>query len=187
MPFLAQNAKFAVADDQIPNGGPHIKAGDGVRWSDWQMARDPEIWGPDCVEFKPSRFIDENGKFKQYGQWKAHMFNVGYSSLYRRGLVLTSLSVQGGPRICLGMNLATFEAVAAMVELVRNFDLDFAPGWYASPSFVSSSSLADSFDARRWESVPKTLGIIDGPIEPLYAASVTLPMKAPMLLTARKR
>lgn len=133
--------------------------------SDYQMARDPNIWGADCCEFKPSRWLDESGKLRTFPAWTNHVFNAG-------------------PRLCLGMNLATFEAVSVMVEIVRNFDLDFAPGW--------------------WESVPKTGGICDvGEPEPLYLPSLTLQMKvscspipsrvglslsqSPLLVTARRR
>jgi fatty acid omega-hydroxylase len=44
--------------------------------SDWQMGRDATIWGPDCGEFKPDRWIDESGRVKQFGQFKFHAFNV---------------------------------------------------------------------------------------------------------------
>jgi fatty acid omega-hydroxylase len=40
------------------------------------MGRDPDLWGEDCLEFKPSRWIDEKGNIKQFGQFKYHAFNV---------------------------------------------------------------------------------------------------------------
>lgn len=93
--------------------------------SDWSMARDPDIWGPDCSEYKPTRWIDEQGRLRQEGQWKYHVFN-------------------GGPRLCLGMSLATFEAVAVIVELVRSFDIEYAPGWSVPvPLPFSESSLME--------------------------------------------
>ncbi|PLW13872.1 hypothetical protein PCASD_19707 [Puccinia coronata f. sp. avenae] len=108
-PSVPKNAKFAIDHDKIPNG-PLVQPGDCLRWSDWQMARDPRIWGPDCTEFKPSRWIDESGGLRQFGQWKFHAFN-------------------GGPRVCIGMHLGTLEAVACLVQVVRTFDLEFEPGW----------------------------------------------------------
>ncbi|EGG03077.1 cytochrome P450 monooxygenase [Melampsora larici-populina 98AG31] len=109
-PSVPKNAKFALNHDKLPDG-PLIQPGDCLRWrSDWQMARDPNIWGLDCAEFKPSRWIDPDGKLKQYGQWKFHAFN-------------------GGPRICIGMHLGTMEAVGVIVEIARRYDLQFAPGW----------------------------------------------------------
>lgn len=48
------------------------------------MSRDTEIWGEDASEFKPSRWIDENGELIRPSQYKFHAFNAG-------------------PRLCLGM------------------------------------------------------------------------------------
>ncbi|KAI7951154.1 hypothetical protein MJO29_009828 [Puccinia striiformis f. sp. tritici] len=60
-PGVPKNVKLAVNADKIP-GGPTIEAGDIVRWSDWQMARDPSIWGDDCGEFKPQRWFDDTDR-----------------------------------------------------------------------------------------------------------------------------
>ncbi|PLW27634.1 hypothetical protein PCANC_19539 [Puccinia coronata f. sp. avenae] len=106
----AVNTKTAVADDQIP-GVPTVRARDLVRWRfDWQMGRDASLWGADCGEFLPDRWIDEKGSIKQHGQYKFHAFNAG-------------------PRICLGMNLAMFQAVKVIVEVFKDFELAFAAGW----------------------------------------------------------
>ncbi|KAG0149237.1 hypothetical protein CROQUDRAFT_689445 [Cronartium quercuum f. sp. fusiforme G11] len=144
-----RNAKFAVKHDKLPDG-PLIEPNDCLRWSDWQMARNPNIWGPDCEEFKPSRWIDEDGKLKQYSQWTFHAFN-------------------GGPRICIGMHLATLEAVAAIVEIVRRYDLVFSPGWL--------------------QSVPKIRKITPQSKEqtPRYGSSLTLPMAQPMKVILTRR
>ncbi|KAA1089201.1 Cytochrome P450 52A3 [Puccinia graminis f. sp. tritici] len=147
-PSVPKNGKIALSDDKIP-GGPLIQAGDMVRWSDWKMGRDAGIWGPDCAEFKPDRWIDEKGSMKQFGQFKFHAFN-------------------GGPRICLGMNLAIFEAVKVIVEVFKSFELEFADGWL--------------------ENVPKSEfieGITGSYRVPKYKASITLPMENPMMISVR--
>ncbi|KAG0139498.1 hypothetical protein CROQUDRAFT_726558 [Cronartium quercuum f. sp. fusiforme G11] len=148
-PSVPKNAKFAINHDKLPDG-PIVEPNDCLRWSDWQMARDPNIWGPDCVEFKPNRWIDEDGKLKQFGQWKFHAFN-------------------GGPRICLGMHLATLEAVGAIVEIVRRYDLKFEPGWL--------------------DNVPKIRNITPNSTEktPRYGSSLTLPMAQRMRVILTRR
>lgn len=148
-PSVPKNAKFAVDHDKIPNG-PLVQPGDCLRWSDWQMGRDPTIWGADCTNFNPARWIDDSGTLKQFGQWKFHAFN-------------------GGPRVCVGMHLATLEAIACLVQVVRNFDLEYEPGWY--------------------EKVPKIRKISADSTEqtPRYAASLTLPMANHMRILVRKR
>lgn len=42
------------------------------------MGRSEEVWGPDAWDFKPSRWIDTEGKLKKETQWVAHWFNGGY-------------------------------------------------------------------------------------------------------------
>ncbi|KAI8443754.1 cytochrome P450 [Phakopsora pachyrhizi] len=149
-PSVPKNVKFALKKDVIP-GGPVIEAGDAVRWSDWQMGRDPRIWGPDCGEFRPDRWINSQGKLNQFGQFKFHAFN-------------------GGPRICLGMKLAIFEIVTVVVEVLKRFNLEFAPGWLQQ---VPKS-----------EPIP---GISTRYPVPNYRSSLTLPMDSPMMIQIQLR
>ncbi|KAI7951134.1 hypothetical protein MJO29_009808 [Puccinia striiformis f. sp. tritici] len=150
-PSVPKDLKCVASDDQIP-GGPRVEAGDMVRWSDWQMGRDASIWGPDCGEFKPDRWIDdEKGSIKQFGPYKFHAFNAG-------------------PRICLGMNLAIYQAVKVIVETFMSFELEFAPGWL--------------------ENVPKSEsieGITSRYPTPMYRTSLTLPMDNPMMISVKKK
>lgn len=147
-PSVPKNMKVAISDDQIP-GGPFIQSGDFVRWCDWLIGRDVTVWGSDCTEFKPERWIDEKGSIKQFGQFKFHAFN-------------------GGPRVCLGMNLALYEAVKVIVEIFQRFELEFAEGWL--------------------ENVPKmeTIEGIDGKYPtPMYRSSLTFPMKHSMMISVQ--
>lgn len=131
-PSVPKNGWTALRDDVIP-GGPIVKKGDIVFWSDWLMARDESIWGPDAKQYKPSRWVDDAGLLIKESQWKAHMFN-------------------GGHRLCLGQDLAKFEAVAVLSALLREFDFEFAPGYLETVPMMSS------------EKTPK------------YQPSLTLPM-----------
>ncbi|KAI9622271.1 hypothetical protein H4Q26_015308 [Puccinia striiformis f. sp. tritici PST-130] len=164
-PSVPKDLKCVASDDQIP-GGPRVEAGDmeganflylylwvvSYNYSDWQMGRDASIWGPDCGEFKPDRWIDdEKGSIKQFGPYKFHAFNAG-------------------PRICLGMNLAIYQAVKVIVETFMSFELEFAPGWL--------------------ENVPKSEsieGITSRYPTPMYRTSLTLPMDNPMMISVKKK
>lgn len=78
---MPRATKRTVVDDVIIPQGPNpnnlppipVKAGETVAWSDYVHARTPAVWGEDCEQFKPERFIgtDEvTGKrsFIQHGQ-----------------------------------------------------------------------------------------------------------------------
>jgi len=62
-----------------------------VFWSDWAMARDPAVWGPDAAQFKPERWLDSEGSLKRESQYKFHAFNGGY-----RVCVFLFISVTAG-------------------------------------------------------------------------------------------
>lgn len=90
-----------------------MRPASSITWNDWCRARDPEIWGPDAAEFKPSRFLDEKGHLVKPDEWKYHVFN-------------------GGRRLCLGMNLALFEGSAVLAALAREFDFEFGKDYLAT-------------------------------------------------------
>ena len=113
-PAVPKNLKRVLKDDVIlPGPTPpdstlpkvdlppvEVKAGESVVWSDWTMARMPEVWGEDCAEFKPERFYDaEKNSCREFSQWKFHSFN-------------------GGPRVCLGKTLAIYEGMAVAAAIL---------------------------------------------------------------------
>jgi cytochrome P450 len=65
--------------------------------------------GTDAKEFKPERWLDDQGSLIKASQIKFPAFHAG-------------------PRTCLGQNLATQEAVGILTLLVRQFDFDAITG-----------------------------------------------------------
>lgn len=113
-PSVPKNGWTALKDDVLPNGGPMVKAGDVLFWSDWAMARDEGIWGPDAKEFKPSRWLDEQGEMIKESQWKAHMFNGGYRLCL--GEFCTGYRLRSGvinPRLGSALTTATYSLAQA--------------------------------------------------------------------------
>ncbi|KAI7891571.1 cytochrome P450 [Mucor mucedo] len=100
-PSVPNNQKYALNDDIWPDG-THIKKGDYVMWCPWAQGRSESVWGPDAKEFKPERWVTADGDLRResQGQWPAF---------------------HAGPRVCLGQNLATLEALVAMVYLVKKY------------------------------------------------------------------
>ncbi|KAF5952938.1 hypothetical protein HYC85_010882 [Camellia sinensis] len=78
-------AEFA-ANDTLPDGFS-VRKGDMVAYQPYAMGRMKFLWGDDAEEFRPERWLDENGIFRQESPFKFTAF-------------------QAGPRICLGKEFA---------------------------------------------------------------------------------
>ncbi|KAI9310986.1 cytochrome P450 [Dichotomocladium elegans] len=106
-PSVPANQKFALNDDVWPDGS-EIRKGDYVSWSPWAQGRSEQVWGPDAKQFKPERWITPEGDLRResQGQWPAF---------------------HAGPRVCLGQNLATLEALIAIVYLVQRYEFTIMP------------------------------------------------------------
>ncbi|RDW72334.1 uncharacterized protein DSM5745_07506 [Aspergillus mulundensis] len=69
---------------------------------------DRDLWGPDCADFKPSRWIDGTGQLVTPPKG-------------------TFMPWSGGPRVCPGMKMAQVEFVAALAVLFRSVRCDPVP------------------------------------------------------------
>ncbi|KAJ3103585.1 hypothetical protein HDU97_010005 [Phlyctochytrium planicorne] len=107
-PSVPGDFKCSVKADVLP-GGIAIPAGTRVNWITYSMGRMENIWGPDAKEFKPDRWLDGSGNIKRENPFKWVVFNAG-------------------PRVCLGQQMATVEAVMAIAALVPKFDFRMARG-----------------------------------------------------------
>ncbi|GFP99174.1 cytochrome p450 86a4 [Phtheirospermum japonicum] len=99
-PSVPEDSKHVIADDVLPDG-TFVPAGSNITYSIYSAGRMKYIWGDDCLEFKPERWLSEDGKkFESKDQFKFVAFNAG-------------------PRICLGKDLAYLQmkSIAAAVLL----------------------------------------------------------------------
>ncbi|KAK4050286.1 hypothetical protein OIV83_003607 [Microbotryomycetes sp. JL201] len=146
-PSVPKNGWQAISDVQMPDG-PFVKAGDFVFWSDWRMARDESIWGDAAHKYSPELFLktSETGELekKEYSQWQNHVFNGGY-------------------RLCLGQDLAKYEAVSVLAVLFKDFEFDFADDYLEKVEKMQSEDT------------------------PRYRPSLTLPMNEPLRVVVRRR
>jgi cytochrome P450 len=83
----------------------HFNKGDVVFLSMWSMHRDPRFWD-NPLEFKPERFSAENKKDRH----RYVYFPFG-----------------GGPRVCIGQNLAIIEAQMIISMIVQKYALEYVP------------------------------------------------------------
>ncbi|KAF4363669.1 hypothetical protein F8388_026277 [Cannabis sativa] len=99
-PSVPQDSKHVISDDILPNG-TFVPAGSSVTYSIYSIGRMKYIWGEDCLEFKPDRWLSLDGtKFEVQDSYRFVAFNAG-------------------PRICLGKDLAYLQmkSIAAAVLL----------------------------------------------------------------------
>ena len=121
-PPVQFDSKFCVEDDVLPDG-TFVRKGTRVTYHAYAMGRMEELWGNDCHDFRPHRWLT-NGVFTPESPYKYPVF-------------------QGGLRGCLGKEMALLEKKTVIAAVVRRFDIDvvadnssrtpkFAPGLTAS-------------------------------------------------------
>ncbi|XP_042519841.1 cytochrome P450 94C1-like [Macadamia integrifolia] len=121
-PPVQFDSKYAEDDDVLPDGKV-VRKGTRVTYHPYAMGRMEQVWGPDCLEFKPERWL-KNGVFSPESPFKYPVF-------------------QAGLRVCLGKEIALMEVKSVALALVRRFQVEvvkpslsprFAPGLTATVS-----------------------------------------------------
>ncbi|CAJ0911764.1 14698_t:CDS:10, partial [Entrophospora sp. SA101] len=119
-PAVPKNSKVCVKHDILPDG-THVYPGENVAWSPWCMGRDKSIWGENALQFYPDRFLTSEGVLKP-SQFKFPAFHAG-------------------PRICLGQQFATVEALTLATSMLKKFRFELIPGQESPPPYISSITL----------------------------------------------
>lgn len=128
-PPIQFDSKFCRNDDVLPDG-TIVRRGTRVTYHPYAMGRVEDIWGPNCLEFDPERWL-RNGVFCPENPFKYPVF-------------------QGGCRFCLGKEMALVELKAVAVSLIRRFRIRSATPCVA-PRF--SPGLTATFCGGLWVSV----------------------------------
>ncbi|OMO51170.1 Cytochrome P450 [Corchorus capsularis] len=102
-PPVAINSKLTVDDDVWPDG-THVRKGWFADYSAYAVGRMEKVWGPDCREFKPERWLDDDGVYKPSDQFRFPVFHCG-------------------PRMCLGKEMAYVQMKTVVVALMRGFEI----------------------------------------------------------------
>ncbi|KAK4735127.1 hypothetical protein R3W88_009388 [Solanum pinnatisectum] len=113
-PPVAWDSKHAAKDDILPDG-TRVQKGNRVTYFQYGMGRMEEIWGKDRLEFKPDRWMDENGELKIVSPYKYPVF-------------------QAGPRVCLGKEMAFTQMKYVLASVLRRFEIK--PVKVEKPVFV---------------------------------------------------
>uniref|UniRef100_A0A803PWP4 Cytochrome P450 n=2 Tax=Cannabis sativa TaxID=3483 RepID=A0A803PWP4_CANSA len=102
-PPIQIDSKFCQEDDVLPDG-TFVRKGTRVTYHPYAMGRMERIWGPDCLEFKPERWLNKEGVFVHACPYKYPVFQAGF-------------------RVCLGKEMAIMEIKAVALSLIRQFDI----------------------------------------------------------------
>ncbi|KAG9448640.1 hypothetical protein H6P81_008605 [Aristolochia fimbriata] len=105
-PAVAVDYKSCFSDDTLPDGFS-VKKGYKVGYLPYAMGRMKSLWGEDAEEFRPERWLDDDGVFQPQSPFKFASF-------------------QAGPRICLGKDFAYRQMKIFAAVLLRFFRFELA-------------------------------------------------------------
>ena len=94
--------------------GTKVPKGTRVIFCIYAMGRIEEIWGSDCHEFRPERWLSDTGRVRHEPSHKFAVFNCG-------------------PRSCLGKNLGLSNIKIAAAAILYNFQVELVDGHAVEP------------------------------------------------------
>ncbi|KAL6590962.1 hypothetical protein ACP70R_050144 [Stipagrostis hirtigluma subsp. patula] len=104
-----------VVDDDVMPSGHEVRSGDAVLISLYALGRMETVWGKDCSEYRPERWISEDGTKLRYVP--SHKF----------------LAFNSGPRMCLGKDIAIMQMKLIVAAVIWNFDVVVLEGQSIEP------------------------------------------------------
>nr|CBX25443.1 hypothetical_protein [Oryza glaberrima] len=86
-------------------GGTLVRAGWSVTYSAYAMGRLAAIWGEDCLEYRPERWLGDDGAFQPASPFRFTVFHAG-------------------PRMCLGKEMAYVQMKSIVANVLEEFEVD---------------------------------------------------------------
>uniref|UniRef100_K3X3K5 Cytochrome P450 n=1 Tax=Globisporangium ultimum (strain ATCC 200006 / CBS 805.95 / DAOM BR144) TaxID=431595 RepID=K3X3K5_GLOUD len=133
-PTVPTSVKKAVEDDHLPDG-TFIPGGINVMINQWYMGRHNSVFGDDLLTFRPERWLEMKTR----------------PSVYDFPVFL------GGPRICIGMNMALLETKMFVVVMVRHFQVQIQDGHQVAKRPYAIGSTLVMKDGLPLQMVPRDL------------------------------
>ncbi|KAJ8447011.1 hypothetical protein Cgig2_033580 [Carnegiea gigantea] len=103
-PPVAFNTKVPIEPDTLPSGHK-VDSSMQIIFSTYAMGRMKSLWGEDCCEFKPERWMLETDKIRYV---PSHKF----------------LAFSSGPRTCLGKNMSLTVMKAATIAIISRYHIE---------------------------------------------------------------
>ncbi|CAI9097016.1 OLC1v1033302C1 [Oldenlandia corymbosa var. corymbosa] len=114
-PSVPVDHKEVLEDDVFPDGTV-LKKGTKVIYAIYTMGRMEGIWGKDCREYKPERWL-RDGRFMSESAYKFTAFN-------------------GGPRLCLGKDFAYYQMKFAAASILLRYKVKVVEGHPVTPKMA---------------------------------------------------
>ncbi|KAL3524421.1 hypothetical protein ACH5RR_017255 [Cinchona calisaya] len=107
-PPVPINSRLTVSNDTL-SSGTFVGKGWFADYSAYAMGRMEKLWGPDCREFRPERWLDDDGVFEPCDQFKFPVFHCG-------------------PRMCLGKDMAYMQMKSVAASVIYKFEVKAVDG-----------------------------------------------------------
>ncbi|KAK7316476.1 hypothetical protein VNO77_35534 [Canavalia gladiata] len=127
-PPIPFERKQAIEADTLPSGHS-VNPNTMILFSLYAMGRSEEIWGKDCLEFKPERWISERGGTVYVPSYKFISFN-------------------SGPRTCLGKDLSFVQLKMVATAILQNYSVQVVEGHVATPNVSIVLLMKDGLKVR---------------------------------------
>ncbi|KAG1355232.1 cytochrome P450 86B1 [Cocos nucifera] len=101
-PSVPVDHKEVIEDEAFPDGTV-LKKGTKVIYAIYSMGRMESIWGKDCRDYKPERWL-KDGRFMSESAYKFTAFN-------------------GGPRLCLGKDFAYYQMKFVAASILYRYQV----------------------------------------------------------------
>ncbi|XP_051116842.1 cytochrome P450 94A2-like [Andrographis paniculata] len=125
-PPIPMDPKTAQNNDVLPDGTV-VEKGAVVVYHPYAMGRAEAVWGKDWAEFRPERWLERDAGGGGAGKWRF----VGKDEY--------SFPVfQGGPRICLGKDMAFIQMKRVVAAVLRRFRVVPVAADGAEPVFIQT-------------------------------------------------
>ena len=105
-PPVGSDLRTALQDDSLPSG-IKVFAGQNVGIPNVAIGRDPNLW-EDPDDFNPERWLQEDKPTRRVCEFTHPVF-------------------WGGPRLCLGKDMARLEVLAITYKILQHYDVEVLP------------------------------------------------------------
>ncbi|OWM69152.1 cytochrome P450 94A1-like [Punica granatum] len=102
-PPVPIDSRLTVDEDVLPDG-TYVGKGWFADYSAYAMGRNRKVWGDDCREFKPERWLDDAGAYRPQDQFRYPVFH-------------------SGPRMCLGKEMAYVQMKSIVAAVMGEFEV----------------------------------------------------------------